>query len=152
MARTSARNRIVQNGKVIPPEIIAFMERFTAWLDPANDTDKTQMEREKIFSISFEDALDLQNAVTEDDFYRHLKAVAVTAIEVLSEVKSDTTLTLKEMTELQVGIMQRLDEVRGYQTTIVLHRAADWWGVSIPRDLRIDGNAELYSDAFEDAD
>jgi hypothetical protein len=152
MARSSTRSPVVQNGKIIPPEIITFMERFTAWLDPENDTPKTHAEREQIFSASFEDVLDLQSAVTEEDFYKHLKAVAVSAIQVMADVKEDTTLTLKEMTELQVGIMHTLDEARGYTTTLVIHRVANWWGVPIPRDLRIDGKAELYSEAFEDAE
>src|SRR5688500_18503202 len=85
MARSLTRSPFVQNGKIIPPEIITFMERFTAWLDPENDTPKTYAEREQIFSASFEDVLELQSAVTEEDFYKHLKAVAVSAIQVMAD-------------------------------------------------------------------
>lgn len=155
MPRTKQENTspLVQNGKVIPLHIVELMARFEKLVDPYNNTLEMEVERQQIFGASFEDALMLQRAVTEDELYDHIKGVAVKAVEVISEIRdnSDTT-TLKEMIELQLEIIDTLTTARAYTTTLCVHQAAAVWGVSVPHDFRVDEEGKVYSAEFPDAD
>lgn len=143
------KGQLVQNGKVIPVGIVDFLTKMEEFLhDPTN--------REKLSSllsaVSYSDALELQEAFTEDDMEARLKAVAVTAVECLSSVKNDPDQSLKAMSTEQVEMMNRLDDVRAIASTLVAHLLAYHWGDDIPRDLKMEGDGTVYSATFEDAE
>ena len=140
---------VVSGGKIIPPHIVQFLESFMRWLAHA-DEDKEVYEA--VFGASLESLYDAQEAVHEGDIEAAIKNMLVVGVEAIAETQDNPEMSLKEATELQIGMFEKLNETRAVMTTLVMHQWANYNGTEIPSDLKLGGEGDLYSSTFEDAE
>lgn len=95
---------------------------------------------------------DIQDAIRAEDIIERLKAVAVAAVECITEMGEHDDQSFKEATVDQLEIVAALDNVKAAMSTLAMHRLAEDWGFDLPSDFRINQDGTVWSDAFEDAD
>lgn len=140
---------VVSGGKIIPPHIVQILESFMKWLAHAEEDKETY---EAVFGASLESLYDSQDAVHEGDIEAAVKKVLVAGVEAIAETQDSPEMSLKEATELQIGMFEKLNETRAIMTTLVMHQWASYHGTEIPSDLKLGGEGDVYSSTFEDAE
>lgn len=138
--------RLVIDGKVIPQYVLELLDRVNECMRDEPEEAKT------ILDVNMQHLYDIQACVFESDIITRLKTVAVTAVEVISEMNDNDDMSYKELTEAQIEVMHALDDVRALMSTLAIHRFAEAWGTDLPDDFRVDRDGKPWSNEFEDAD